>query len=235
MLEIPCVADHGSLVANSQQPCLPNPPAIGLCTGYQVAAKCLAISARGPWPSLWAERNSICLEARYIPGKRNILADQISHPDQILPREWSLLPSVFNRFCRVFGCPHLDLFVTRASNKFPLYVSLVPDPLAWIQDALHLPLDLLVTYAFPPFALLCQVITLVMVSLILVAPLCTQREWFVDLLDLFVAEPLKLPRVWNLLVQPPIRRYHRGLETLWLHAWILSSDLSERLAFCRRL
>ena len=114
--------------------------------------------------AIWAERHSIHLETRYIPGKRNSLADQLSCLDQILPTEWYLLPRVFDGICRELGRPHLDLFTTRANNKLPLYVSLVPDPLAWKQDALHLPLNHLDAYAFPPFALLPQVISRVMES-----------------------------------------------------------------------
>ena len=34
--------------------------------------------------ALWMERQAIRLEARYIPGKKNVLADQLSRPDQIL-------------------------------------------------------------------------------------------------------------------------------------------------------
>ena len=102
--------------------------------------------------------------------------DQSSHPDQILPKEWSLLPRVFNGICWEFGRPHLDLFASRANNK---YVSLVPDPLAWKHDALHLPWDCLDAYAFHPFALLRQVITRFMESeglqLLLVAPLWPRK------------------------------------------------------------
>ena len=50
-----------------------------------------------------------------------------------------------------------------------------------------------------------------------------------------MAEPLQLPWVWNLLVQPHVRRYRHGLETLQLHAWSLSSVLSERQAFREKL
>ena len=70
--------------------------------------------------TVWAERNLIRLEARYILEKQNILADQPSCPDQILPTEWSLLPRVFDRICRVFSHPHLNLFTTRVNNKLPL-------------------------------------------------------------------------------------------------------------------
>ena len=48
----------------------------------------------------WTERHSVQLEARCIPG-RNILADQLSCPDQVLPTEWSLLSQVFEGICSV--------------------------------------------------------------------------------------------------------------------------------------
>ena len=40
---------------------------------------------------LWAKYYSVSLTGRYIPGKKNVLADQLSHPDQVLPTEWSFL------------------------------------------------------------------------------------------------------------------------------------------------
>ena len=36
---------------------------------------------------LWTERHSLSLTATYIPGKKNVMADQLSHPDQVLPME----------------------------------------------------------------------------------------------------------------------------------------------------
>ena len=48
-------------------------------------------------------------------------------------------------------------------------------------------------------------------------------------------EPLKLLLLWNLLVQPHVRKFHRCLETLRLDAWKLSSVLSTRLNFWERL
>ena len=88
----------------------------------------------------------------------------------------------------------------------------------------------------PPFALLCQVILRVMelegLKLLLVAPLWPQKEWFADLL---VAELLELPRVWNFPAHPHVRKYHRVPETHRLHAWSLSSNLSERLDFRGKL
>ena len=44
---------------------------------------------------LWTERHSVCMLARYMPGKKNVLADQLSRPNHVLLTEWSLLPRVF--------------------------------------------------------------------------------------------------------------------------------------------
>ena len=38
-----------------------------------------------------------------------------------------------------------------------------------------------------------------------------EKEWFTDLLSLLVKEPFELPLLWNLLVQPHIRKFHCGL------------------------
>ena len=55
------------------------------------------------------------------------------------------------------------------------------------------------------------------------------------MLALLVEEPLKFPLLWNLLVQPHGRKFHGGLETLHLHACVLSCDWSGRLTFWRKL
>ena len=72
------------------------------------------------------------LSVQYIPSKKNVLADQLSRLNLVLPTEWSLLPRMFVAVCKVFGHPHLNLFTTRANMKLPLYVSPVPE--TWNQD-----------------------------------------------------------------------------------------------------
>ena len=39
---------------------------------------------------LWTECHTVPLSARYIPGRKNVLAGQLSRPNQVLPMEWSL-------------------------------------------------------------------------------------------------------------------------------------------------
>ena len=63
-------------------------------------------------------------------------------------------------------------------------------------------------------------------SLILVALLWLQKEWYADLLSLLVDESLELRQIRNLLVPPHTRTFHRSLGTLHLHTWRLSSDSS---------
>ena len=53
----------------------------------------------------------------------------------------------------------IDLFATRFNHKLPKFVSPVPDRLAWAVDALILQWTDLDAYAFPPTALLGQVVT----------------------------------------------------------------------------
>ena len=50
----------------------------------------------------------------------------------------------------------------RTNAKLPLHVSPVPDPMAWKQDAFQCPWDNLSSHAFPPFSLLHQVFSRVL-------------------------------------------------------------------------
>ena len=50
-----------------------------------------------------SELHAVSITARYILRK-NILTDQLSRPDQILPMKWPLLRRVFDNICREFSC-----------------------------------------------------------------------------------------------------------------------------------
>ena len=131
------------------------------------------------------------------------------------------------------------MFASHLNHKLPVYVFPLLDPQAWKENAFHILWDHLKPYTFLLFAVIQSIINKVMVSdglsLIEVTPLCPHSEWFPDLLSLLVAEPLKLPRFWNLLIQPHVWKFHQGLDILHLHAWKFSSISSERWAFQRRL
>ena len=106
----------------------------------------------------WTENLDIHLDARYLPGQSNVLADLLSHRNQVIGTEWSLHPQVATALLRAWGSPSLDLFMTCLNMMLPLYCSLVPDPQAVFDDALHHPWDNLDEYAFPPFLLVGRVV-----------------------------------------------------------------------------
>ena len=102
----------------------------------------------------WSKLNMVIVMVRYIRVKKNILADRLNHPDQFLLTEWYFLLGGFDAICEVYGRPFIDLFTTRANAKLPLYVSTVPGPMAWKQDAFQRQWNNLSVYTFPPFPLL---------------------------------------------------------------------------------
>ena len=151
---------------------------------------------------------------------------------QIIQTEWSLLQEVSNLLCRRWHKPEIDLFATRFNHKLPKFVSPVPDTLAWAVDALSLQWKDLDAYAFPPTALLGQVVTKLLDHgcrrLILIAPGWPNMPWFWDLVHLSVQVPVSLPQVENLLTQPFNQCPHRDLFNLNLHAWLLEPPPSNR-------
>ena len=171
----------------------------------------------------WTESFDVHLEARYLPGESNVLADVLSRRGQVVGTEWSLHPQVARALLRTWGNPSIDLFATCLNAKLPLYCSLVPDPQAVFEDAFRHPWDDLDLYAFPPFALVGRVIARVQqssrVAMTLVAPLWPEKEWFADLLLLLTQPPLVLPCWDRLLRQPHCNLFHQGAHALNLHAW----------------
>ena len=68
---------------------------------------------------------------------------------QVVGTEWSLHPQVARSLLRVWGNPSIDLFATCLNAKLPLYCSLVLNPQAVFEDAFRHPWDDLDLYAFP--------------------------------------------------------------------------------------
>ena len=178
----------------------------------------------------WVDRYNCQLKARHIPGHLNVLADSLSRPNQIQSTEWSLHPQTFQMVSQLWEVPMLDLFATRLNNKLPVFVSPVPDPQAYAIDALSISWDSLIAYAFPPPALLPAVLGKVRrhsCIIILIAPAWPNRAWFPDLLELSTHPPVELPVFPTLLKQPRSDRFHLNPESLHLHAWRLSKQVSE--------
>ena len=163
------------------------------------------------------------LDARYLPGENNVLAEVLSRRGQVVGTEWSLHPQVARSLLRAWGNPLIDLFATSLNAKLPLYCSLVPDPQAVFEEAFRHLWDDLDLYAFPPFPLVGRVIARVRessrVAMTLAAPLWPEKEWFADLLLLLTQPPLALPWWDSLLRQPHCNLFHQGVHASNLHAW----------------
>ena len=175
----------------------------------------------------WTESFDVHLDARYLPGESNVLADLLSRRGQVVGTEWSLHSQVARSLLHVWGNPSIDLFATCLNAKLPLYCSLVPDPQAVFEDAFRHPWDDLDLYAFP----LACVRESSRVAMTLVAPLWPEKEWFADLLLLLTQPPLALPCWDRLLRQPHCSLFYQGVHALNLHAWRHSSVTTESRAF----
>ena len=171
---------------------------------------------------LWCRDHSIFLTARHVSGSVNVLADVLSRADQVIQTEWSLAPSVLVPVFQLWFRPQIDLFATRLNAKLPRFVSPVADPQAWRTDALSFSWEGLSAYAYPPYALLPQVVRKAREerpNLIFVAPYWPGRPWFPDLLDLVHVPPHRLRVDGSLLTQPHNGLHHPRPRVLKLHAW----------------
>ena len=171
------------------------------------------------------EAHGISIRARHIPGRLNILADQLSRKNQVCHTEWSLHPSVLESLWQTWGKPQIDLFATKENCKLPLYVSPAPDACALAVDALTMSWENLSFYAFPPSPLLQKVMDrfrgTTRCQMILIAPWRPEKCWFADLMRLKKSPPLQLPQRWDLLKQPGKPIFHANPALLNLHAWKL--------------
>ena len=173
----------------------------------------------------WAEKRSMTLIPRHLPGHLNVLADHLSRRDQILKSEWSLNPAVARHVFRVWGSPQVDLCVLKCNTKIATYMSPFPEPKTWKVDSLVQSWEGLYAYMYPLTALITQ--TLKQVNLaqsrtdphIPGNPLWPKQEWLPDLLRLSIGFTLVLPPTAKLLMQSFSHHFNQRPRFLKLHAW----------------
>ena len=149
--------------------------------------------ARDLW--LWALERKIWLSAVHIPGIANVEADEASRVFQD-DLEWTLADSWFQRICRRFGIPTMDLFASRLNFKVPIFCSFKPDPMASVVDAFTIPWTDGLYYGFPPFCLIGRVLQKVVQdgsSLILVVPNWPTKAWYPMFFKLLTQKPMRFP------------------------------------------
>ena len=118
-----------------------------------------------------------------------MVTDQLSCHDQVfVMQNFSFLPRVFEKICKVCRRPMVDPFATFRNRNCPIYLSPVPDPQFSKEEAFQHPWDHLKMYLFPLFAIIRRMFSKVMtsegLSLVLfgsfVATIKKEKEWFLQ-------------------------------------------------------
>ncbi len=163
---------------------------------------------------VWAQTNLRSLKATHVPGKMNQGADMLSR-NNVSSEEWTLHPLTVQRIWEVSGRARVDLFASEDNSHCPIYFTKSTDALAQEWPSLLL-------YAFPPIALLPQVLRRVREQrhrLLLIAPL-----WR-GLFQLLEAAPWPIPLRRDLLSQANGMLWHPRPESWALHVWPLNGSL----------
>ena len=117
----------------------------------------------------------------FTPGLDNVEADRASRVfhDNV---EWALNPKHFEKACKVFGKPDIDLFASRLNYKCHHYISWLPDPQAEAVNAFSMTWRGLNAYGFPPFSLIQRTLNKLardkVHTMILVTPTWTTKSWW---------------------------------------------------------
>ena len=140
--------------------------------------------------------------------------------------EWKLNQVVFQKLCKSWLTPDIDLFTSRVSHQVPANVSWKLDPYSKGRDAFQMCWTHTKGYAFFSFFLIGRVLHKVLIdqaTLILITPAWQTQSWYPQLLRLSTRNPLILPKVPDLL-QGPNKELHPLITkgNLQLLAWIVS-------------
>ena len=178
---------------------------------------------------LWCQEHKVILRARHIPGKFNVISDQLSRLGQVVSTEWSLHQSIIEQISLIWEKPQVDLFATKYNAKLPLYYSPIPDQQALGVDSMSHSWKNLIGYAYPPQAIMQKVLNKIQAdkcTVYLIAPAWSSRSWYPTLLSLLTDAPRKIPPKRNLLKQPLSNIFHHCPQILNLHVWRLSGNTS---------
>lgn len=175
---------------------------------------------------IWAHGNLASLRAMYLPGTENQAADMLSRGGAPAS-EWMIHPAVIRAVWAHYGAPVADLFASQAAHHCHMWFSIKgsPGPLGVDAFSHRWPTGLL--YAFPPVALLPQVLNKIRqerATVLLIAPNWPQSHWFAELMQLLAGRPLELPQRADLLSQADNRLWHPNPGRLQLWAWPLNAS-----------
>ncbi|VDI82138.1 Hypothetical predicted protein [Mytilus galloprovincialis] len=135
--------------------------------------------------------------AQYIPGIENFDADHMSR-NFTDSTEWQLKVEIFDRICKHFFVPNVDLFASRLNFQVPRFASWSFDPQATYVDAFTISWSNFRPYIFPPFTLLGKILMKIISDkvekAILIIPFWPAQSWFSLLIPMLISLPVRLPQ-----------------------------------------
>ncbi len=137
---------------------------------------------------VWAQNNLRSLKATHVPGKLNQGSDMLSR-NNVSSEEWTYHTLAVQRIWEIFGKAWVYLFASKDNSHYLIFFTRSTDALAHEWPSFPL-------YAFPPVALLPQVLRRVREQwhkLILIAPLWRNQPWVSELFQLLKAAPGQFP------------------------------------------
>ncbi len=174
----------------------------------------------------WAQPHLRSLRAVHIPGKFNQGADK--YRSNIPSEEWTLHPQTVQRIWEIFGEAEVDFFASGDNSHCLTYYSKVEDALAHEWPNLLL-------YAFPPIALILQVVRQIKEwghKVIVVVLLWKNQPWLSKLTQLLIAALWPIPMRWDLLYQANRTIWHPRPDLWALHLWPLDGSLRASQGAC---
>ena len=68
----------------------------------------------------WCQTREIILKTRHIPGKFNVITDNLYRPNKVLQTQWSICSTVLGQIFSKWGQSMSDMFATRFKTNSPL-------------------------------------------------------------------------------------------------------------------
>ena len=174
----------------------------------------------------WCIKRDIYLTAVYIRGVENS-ADFYSRNFSD-STEWQLKKEIFDRLCKHFFQPDVDLFASSLNHQISNFVSWFPESGAMACNAFSMNWNSFSPYLFPPFNLIGRVVNKVISDKVekslLIFPNWPTQSWFPLLLECICSYPVRLPRHRDLLKLPTTQENHPLSRRLGLIGVIVSGQ-----------
>ena len=172
----------------------------------------------------WCQSKNVWITISFLPGILNVNADKLSRKFDDRT-EWMLNPKCFDKICKYFGTPQVDLFASRLNCQMKPFVSWRPDPEAVAIDAFSINWSKWeFVYAFPPFNLITGVLKKWRddgAKGVIIVPCWETAPWYPMLIKMMTQNPLLFPRKKQTLTQPVNKQPHPLYRQMQVMACIL--------------